>query len=79
MTATVAAPPEGIVIWRYLWYALAALAVGRYPIAPAELPAILLARAEGPAAAVFWNIRLPRVLAAALVGEHHLVHGRKET
>ncbi len=27
MTATVAAPPEGIVIWRYLWYALAALAV----------------------------------------------------
>jgi iron complex transport system permease protein len=48
--------------------ALAALAVGRFPIAPAELPAILLGRAEGPAAAVFWNIRLPRVLAAALVG-----------
>jgi iron complex transport system permease protein len=47
---------------------LAALAVGRFPIAPAELSAILLGRAEGPAAAVFWNIRLPRVLAAMLVG-----------
>jgi iron complex transport system permease protein len=48
---------------------LAALAVGRYPISPAELPAILFGLAEdGPAAAVFWNIRLPRVLAATLVG-----------
>ena len=28
----------------------------------------MLGRAEGPASAVFWNIRLPRVLAAALVG-----------
>jgi iron complex transport system permease protein len=47
---------------------LGALAVGRFPIAPAELPAILLGRAEGPAALVFWNIRAPRVLAAILVG-----------
>ncbi len=47
---------------------LAALVVGRFPIAPAELPAILLGRADEPAAAVFWNIRLPRVLAATLVG-----------
>ena len=47
---------------------MAALAMGRFPIAPAELPAILLGQAEGPAAVVFWNIRLPRVLAAILVG-----------
>ncbi|MBK1661832.1 FecCD family ABC transporter permease [Paracraurococcus ruber] len=47
---------------------LAALATGRFPIAPAELPALLLGRAEGPAAIVFWNVRLPRVAAALLVG-----------
>jgi iron complex transport system permease protein len=47
---------------------LGALAVGRFPITPAELPAILLGRAEGPGALVFWNIRLPRVAAAMLVG-----------
>jgi iron complex transport system permease protein len=47
---------------------LAALAAGRFPIAPAQLPAILLGRDESPAALVFWNIRLPRVLAAMLVG-----------
>lgn len=47
---------------------LAALAVGQFPIAPGELPAILFGRADGPAATVFWNIRLPRVAAAMLVG-----------
>lgn len=47
---------------------LAALAVGRFPIAPAELPSILLGATDGPAATVFWNIRLPRVLGAMLVG-----------
>lgn len=47
---------------------LGALAVGRFPIAPAELPGVLLGRVEGPAAAVFWNVRLPRVAAAGLVG-----------
>jgi iron complex transport system permease protein len=47
---------------------LGALSVGRFPIAPGDLPAILLGRAEGPAALVFWNIRAPRVLAAILVG-----------
>ena len=47
---------------------LAALSVGRFPIAPSQLPAILLGRDESPAALVFWNIRLPRVTAAMLVG-----------
>ena len=47
---------------------LAALAIGRFPIAPAQLPAILLGREEGPAALVFWNIRAPRIAAALLVG-----------
>ncbi len=47
---------------------LAALSVGRFPIAPSQLPAILLGRDESPAALVFWNIRLPRVVAAMLVG-----------
>jgi iron complex transport system permease protein len=47
---------------------LAALSVGRFPIAPSHLPAILLGRDESPAALVFWNIRLPRVVAAMLVG-----------
>jgi iron complex transport system permease protein len=47
---------------------LSALAVGRFPIAPAQLPAILLAQDSSPAALVFWNIRLPRVAAAMLVG-----------
>lgn len=47
---------------------LAALSVGRFPIAPSHLLAILLGRDESPAALVFWNIRLPRVAAAMLVG-----------
>ncbi len=47
---------------------LLALAMGRFPIAPAQLPAILLGRDDGPAALVFWNIRAPRVAAALLVG-----------
>jgi iron complex transport system permease protein len=47
---------------------LAALAVGRFPIAPSALPGILLGQDQGAAALVFWNIRLPRVLAAMLVG-----------
>ncbi|MCU0985229.1 MAG: iron ABC transporter permease [Acetobacteraceae bacterium] len=47
---------------------LAALAVGRFPISPADLVAILLGGGEGPGAVVFWNIRAPRVAAAILVG-----------
>jgi len=46
---------------------LAALAFGRFPIAPGDLPAILRG-AETPAGLVFWNIRAPRVVAAMLVG-----------
>ncbi len=47
---------------------LAALAVGRFPISPAELIAILTGGGDGPGAIVFWNIRAPRVAAAILVG-----------
>ncbi len=55
--------------------ALLAFASGRFAVAPAELLASLWARLAGtptplPAAmeAVIWNVRGPRVLAAALVG-----------
>lgn len=47
---------------------LAALSVGRYPIGLADLPSILSGTDNGPAAVVFWNVRLPRVLSAMLVG-----------
>jgi iron complex transport system permease protein len=47
---------------------LAALAVGQFPIRPAQLPGLLSGAETGVAATVFWNIRLPRVLAAMLVG-----------
>ncbi|MFT3664083.1 FecCD family ABC transporter permease [Piscinibacter sp.] len=55
--------------------ATASFSVGKFPLAPAELWASLLARLSGaasplpPAAeAVIWSVRGPRVLAAALVG-----------
>ncbi len=47
---------------------LAALSVGRYPIGLADLPSILSGAEDGRAAIVFWNVRLPRVLSAMLVG-----------
>lgn len=47
---------------------LLALTFGRFPIAPAQLWAVLTGRETGPAAIVFWNVRAPRVLAAILVG-----------
>ena len=58
----------GFALLALLLAVLAALSVGRFPIVPAQLPAILLGREESPAALVFWNIRLPRVAAAMLVG-----------
>ena len=58
----------GLAVLALVVAVLAALAVGRFPIAPSQLPAILLGRDESPAALVFWNIRLPRVAAAMLVG-----------
>lgn len=45
-----------------------ALAIGRFPIALGELPAILSGKRDDVAATVFWNIRAPRVAAAMLVG-----------
>ena len=40
---------------------LGALAVGRFPIAPTQLWAILTGTETGTPAIVFWNIRAPRV------------------
>jgi iron complex transport system permease protein len=52
-----------------------AMALGRFPVSPADLARVLAAHATGqpsglPAAAetVIWNIRGPRILAAILVG-----------
>lgn len=47
---------------------LGALAVGRFPITPTQLWAILTGAESGTGAIVFWNIRAPRVAAAILVG-----------
>lgn len=47
---------------------LGALAVGRFPITPTQLWAILTGADTGTGAIVFWNIRAPRVAAAILVG-----------
>lgn len=58
----------GVGIAALLLAMLVALAVGRFPIAPSALPGLLFARDDGPAATVFWNVRLPRVAAAMLVG-----------
>jgi iron complex transport system permease protein len=48
--------------------ALVALTVGPFRLTLAEVVAALLGGAEGQAEVVVWNIRLPRVLAAMLVG-----------
>lgn len=58
----------GVGLFLLLAAVLAALAIGRFPIPPSALPALILAPDEGPAATVFWNVRLPRVAAAMLVG-----------
>ncbi len=58
----------GVGIAALLLAMLVALAVGRFPIAPSALPGLLFTRDDGPAATVFWNVRLPRVAAAMLVG-----------
>ena len=50
---------------------LAALSVGRFPISATEFWLLITSRGDAvnpAAAAVFWNIRGPRVLAAMLVG-----------
>ena len=48
--------------------ALVALTIGPFRLTLAEVLAALTGRAEGTADVVVWNIRLPRVLAAMLVG-----------
>lgn len=58
--------PLGVVLLVTL---VLAIMLGPYPLSPAQIFAELTGRgAGGPESTVFWNIRLPRVLAAALVG-----------
>lgn len=45
-----------------------ALLLGAVPIAPGDVAAALLGRIEGPEAVIVRDLRLPRVVAAALVG-----------
>jgi iron complex transport system permease protein len=65
-------PWIGLAIAVLLLLALGALCLGRYPIAPSRVLALLLegpaGRAADPAQAIVWQIRLPRVGVAALVG-----------
>lgn len=58
----------GVGILALLVAILGALAVGRFPITPTQLWAILNGADTGTGAIVFWNIRAPRVAAAILVG-----------
>jgi len=44
------------------------LRTGAYPLGFREIVAVLAGRETGPAAHVFWNIRVPQVLAALLAG-----------
>ncbi|MFP3921372.1 MAG: FecCD family ABC transporter permease [Dichotomicrobium sp.] len=48
--------------------ALAALMIGPYPLSPVEVVAALSGAADQQAEIVVWNVRLPRVAAALLVG-----------
>ena len=48
--------------------AIAALMIGPYALTPGQTLAALLGRGDPQAAIVIWNIRLPRVAAALLVG-----------
>lgn len=75
-----APPPRALLPWALALLlpaamALVAFTLGKFPVTPAELMASLAARLGlqgsplSPAAeAVIWNVRGPRVLAAALVG-----------
>lgn len=45
-----------------------ALMIGPYALSPAEIVASLLGQGSGQADIVIWNIRLPRIFAAILVG-----------
>lgn len=55
-----------------LFAILLALMVGKYPLTPAELLGLMThsntAQADPRAAIVFWQIRLPRILAALMIG-----------
>ncbi len=73
MSAARAALAAGLPLWAGLAGALALLAfgalmLGPYPLAPGEVLAALLGAGEGQAAVVVLGLRLPRVLAALLVG-----------
>ena len=47
---------------------LAGVAIGPFPLSPGQIMAVLTGGGETQATTVLWNIRLPRVFAAALVG-----------
>lgn len=47
---------------------LLSLRTGAYPIGARDIAAALVGRADGPTQHVFWNIRMPQVLAALLAG-----------
>jgi iron complex transport system permease protein len=57
-----------VLVLLLLMGALYALSIGPVPISPGEILATLAGRDTGQAGVVIWNIRLPRVLAAMLVG-----------
>ena len=46
----------------------ASLRTGAYPIRAGDIISALIGRADGPTQHVFWNIRLPQVVAALLAG-----------
>lgn len=54
---------------------LAGIRSGTYPLSPAQIVSTLLDRDGSVAARVLWDIRLPRVLLAALVGANLAVSG----
>ncbi|MFP4207407.1 MAG: FecCD family ABC transporter permease [Wenzhouxiangella sp.] len=58
----------GILLLALLAGAGYALTIGPVPISPGDILATLIGRDTGQAGLVIWNIRLPRVLAAMLVG-----------
>ncbi|MEE4639086.1 MAG: iron ABC transporter permease [Wenzhouxiangella sp.] len=58
----------GVLLLSLLAGALFALTIGPVPISPGDILATLIGRDTGQAGVVIWNIRLPRVLAAMLVG-----------
>ncbi|HQK48851.1 MAG TPA: iron ABC transporter permease [Syntrophales bacterium] len=58
----------GLLLAAVVLLALAALAVGSYPLSPGDVLAALAGRADGVTAHIIGNIRLPRAVAAVVAG-----------